>query len=84
MSTGTEPAYMSPLSAGRTCAVAGAVVGILAGLVLALLGTAVAALFHVGYVLTVIAGAVLVCAVVAFVGGVLYAAVHNLVADWTA
>ena len=24
------------------------------------------------------------CAVVAFVGGVLYAAVHNLVADWTA
>jgi len=75
---------MSPLSAGRTSAVAGAVFGAFVGLVLALLGTVVAVVIHVGYWLTVIAGAALVCAVVAFVGGVLYAAVHNLIADWTA
>lgn len=74
---------MSPLSTGRTCAVGGAVFGVIAGLVLALLGTAVAVVFHLGYWLTVVGGAVLVCAVVGFVGGVLYAAFHNLVADLT-
>ena len=62
-----------------TCALAGAVFGALAGLVLALLGTAVAVVIHLGYWLTVIGGGVLICAVVGFVGGVLYAAVHNLV-----
>ena len=53
---------MSPLSAGRTSALAGAFFGAFVGLVLALLGTAVAVVFHVGYWLTVIAVAALVFA----------------------
>ena len=60
----------------------GAVVGFFAGLALALLGTAIAVVINLGAWLVQIIGATLICALGAFVVGVIYAAVYNLVAGW--
>ena len=60
----------------------GAVVGVFAGLALALLGTVIAVVIHLGAWLVQIIGATLICALGAFVVGVTYAAVYNLVAGW--
>ena len=48
---------------------------------MALLGSAVAVVIHVGAWLVQIIGSTLVCALIAFVVGVIYAAIYNLVAD---
>ena len=71
---------ISPLSAGRISAGIGAVIGFFAGLALALLGTAIAVVIHLGAWLVQIIGATLICALLGFVGGVIYAGIYNLVA----
>ena len=71
---------IDPVSVGRISAVIGAVVGFIAGLAMALLGTAVAVVIHVGAWLVQIIGTTLVCALGSFVGGVIYAAIYNLIA----
>jgi len=71
---------ISPLSAGRIAAVIEAVIGFLAGLALALLGTVIAVVIDLGAWLVQIIGTTLICALGAFVVGVIYAAVYNLVA----
>jgi len=77
-----EITRISPMSVGKVSAVIGAVVGLIAGLVLALLGTAIAVVIHVGAWFVQIVGSTLICATVAFVGGLIYAAIYNLVVGW--
>ena len=77
-----EIKHIGPLSAGRISAGIGAVVGLFAGLALALLGTAIAVVIHLGAWLVQIIGTTLICALGGFVVGVIYAAVYNLVAGW--
>ena len=73
---------IDPLSVGRIFAVIGAAFGFIAGLALALLGTAIAVVIHLGAWLVQIVGAMLIFALGAFVVGVIYAAIYNVVAGW--
>ena len=76
-----EITRIGPLSVGRITAVIGAVFGFVVGLAWALLGSAIAVVIHVGAWLVQIIGSTLVCALIAFVVGVIYAAIYNLIAD---
>ena len=76
-----EITRIDPLSVGKISAVIGAVFGVIAGLMLALVGTAIAVVVHLGLWLVQIVGSTLICALGAFLGGVIYAAIYNLVAS---
>ena len=69
-----------PLSVGRVSAVIGAVVGAIAGLILAMVTTVVGVVIIVWFWFVQIIGMSLICAIGAFVGGVIYAAIYNVVA----
>lgn len=75
-----EITHIDPVSAGRISAVIGAVLGFIAGLAMALLGTAVAVVIHAGAWLVQILGATLIFALGGFLGGMIYAGIYNLVA----
>ncbi len=76
-----EITRIDTLSAGRISAVIGAIFGFVVGIAWALLGIVIAIVIDVGAWLVQIIGSTLVCALIAFVLGVIYAAIYNLVAD---
>lgn len=73
---------IGPVSVGKISGVIGAVFGVIAGLVLALFSSALGGSFLGGNWFVQLIGLTLIYAIAAFVGGVIYAAIYNLVAGW--
>ncbi len=73
---------IGPVSVGKISAVIGAVVGVIAGLVLAMFSGPLGGAFLGGNWFVQLIGLTVIYTVAAFVGGVVYAAIYNLVAGW--
>ena len=73
---------IGPLSAGKISGVISAVFGVIAGLILALFAGALGEPFLGGNWFVQLIGLTLIYAIAGFVGGVIYAAIYNLVAGW--
>ena len=73
---------VGPLSAGKISGIIGVVFGVIAGLILALFSSALGGSFLGGNWFIQLIGLTLIYAVGGFVGGVIYAALYNLVAGW--
>ncbi|MYA17492.1 MAG: hypothetical protein F4Z28_12410 [Gammaproteobacteria bacterium] len=70
------------LSVGKIFGIVGAVFGVIAGLFLALFSGALGEPFLGGNWFVQLIGLTLIYAIASFVGGVIYAALYNLVASW--
>ncbi|MDE0422878.1 MAG: hypothetical protein OXK76_18580 [Gammaproteobacteria bacterium] len=70
------------LSVGKIFGIVGAVFGAIAGLFLALFSGALGEPFLGGNWFVQLIGLTLIYAILSFVGGVIYAALYNLVAGW--
>ena len=70
------------LSVGKIFGIVGAVFGVIAGLFLALFSGALGEPFLGGNWFVQLIGLTLIYAIASFVGGVIYAALYNLVAGW--
>ena len=73
---------IGPLSLGKIFGIVGAFFGIIAGLLLALFSGALGDPFFGGNWFVQLIGLTILYAIVSFVGGVIYAALYNLVAGW--
>lgn len=73
---------VGPVSVGKILGVIGAVFGVIAGLILALFSGALGEAFLGGNWFVQLIALVVIYAIVSFVGGVIYAAIYNLVAGW--
>ena len=72
---------IGPLSVGKILGIVGAVFGVIFGLLLAFSSDVLGGAFF-GNWLTQLIGLTLIYAIGGFVGGVIYAALYNLVAGW--
>ena len=70
------------LSLGKIFGIVGAIFGVIAGLLLALFGGALGEPFLGGNWFVQLIGLTIFYAIASFVGGVIYAALYNLVAGW--
>ena len=77
-----EVKRIGPVSVGKISGIIGVVFGVIAGLILALFSTALGGSFLGGNWFIQLIGLTLIYAVGGFVGGVIYAALYNLVAGW--
>jgi len=73
---------IGPVSVGKISGIIGVVFGVIAGLILALFSTALGGSFLGDNWFIQLIGLTLIYAVGGFVGGVIYAALYNLVAGW--
>lgn len=73
---------IGPLSAGKISGIISAVLGVIVGLLLALFSGALGGSFLGGNWFVQLIGLTLIYAIAGFVGGVIYAALYNLVAGW--
>ena len=74
--------HIGPLSVGKISGVISAVFGVIAGLILALFAGTLGEPFLGGNWFVQLIGLTLIYAIAGFVGGVIYAAIYNLVAGW--
>ena len=77
-----EVKRIGPVSVGKVSGIIGVVFGVIAGLILALFSGALGGSFLGDNWFVQLIGLTLIYAVGGFVGGVIYAALYNLVAGW--